>query len=189
MGSAAFFTGEQDEDGTPRLQGFGPVQAAMLNQLRLTWIITAINKKLGRQNMNETAEEAERALLAGIEYTGNPSPWSLEESLAELARLAETAGATVVGRFTQRRDKPDAALFLGKGKVEEIAMNVTLDIQRRIDIFNEGSAPDRPYPLQCHLIYDLYAPEMKMAATDFLQRIDDHLCHEKQQLVQQSRNN
>ncbi len=122
MGSAAFFTGEQDEDGTPRLQGFGPVQAAMLNQINLTWLITTINKKLGRQSLNETAEEEERALLAGIEYTGNRSAWSLEESLAELERLAETAGAKVMGRFTQRREKPDAALFLGKGKVEEIAM-------------------------------------------------------------------
>ena len=52
MGSAAFFTGEQDEDGTPRLQGFGPVQAAMLNQINLTWLITTINKKLGRQSLN-----------------------------------------------------------------------------------------------------------------------------------------
>ena len=42
--------------------------------------------------------------------------------MAELARLADTAGAVVVGQFVQRKEKPDAVLFLGKGKVNEIAM-------------------------------------------------------------------
>lgn len=44
--------------------------------------------------------------------------------MAELERLADTAGAVIVGRFTQRKEKPDAALFLGKGKVSEIAMEI-----------------------------------------------------------------
>jgi GTP-binding protein HflX len=48
----------------------------------------------------------------------------IEESMAELERLADTAGAVIVGRFTQRKEKPDAALFLGKGKVSEIAMEI-----------------------------------------------------------------
>ena len=38
-----------------------------------------------------------------------------EARMAELERLADTAGAVIVGRFTQRKEKPDAALFLGKG--------------------------------------------------------------------------
>jgi GTP-binding protein HflX len=41
--------------------------------------------------------------------------------LDELARLADTAGAVVVKTFMQNRDKPDAAFFIGKGKVEELA--------------------------------------------------------------------
>ncbi|MFA5890973.1 MAG: GTPase HflX [Actinomycetota bacterium] len=43
-----------------------------------------------------------------------------EESLAELARLAETAGAAIVGTLVQRRDRPDSATFLGKGKAGEV---------------------------------------------------------------------
>ena len=61
------------------------------------------------------AEEAvrpqrERVVLMGIES---------EESLDELARLAETAGAEVVGRFLQKKDRPDSALFIGRGRAEE----------------------------------------------------------------------
>ena len=44
--------------------------------------------------------------------------------MAELERLADTAGAVIVGKFIQRREKPDAAFFLGRGKVAEIAMEV-----------------------------------------------------------------
>ena len=44
--------------------------------------------------------------------------------MEELERLAQTAGATVVGKFTQRKERPDTAFFLGKGKIEEIGMAV-----------------------------------------------------------------
>ena len=44
-----------------------------------------------------------------------------EISLDELAELAKTAGAEVIGRLWQKRDKPDNALFLGSGRLEELA--------------------------------------------------------------------
>jgi len=47
--------------------------------------------------------------------------FSAEESLAELHELAISAGAQVVGKFLQRRDKPDPATLVGRGKLEEIA--------------------------------------------------------------------
>lgn len=53
----------------------------------------------------------ERAVLMGIES---------EESLQELARLADTAGAEVVASFLQKRDKPDNALFIGRGRADEL---------------------------------------------------------------------
>ena len=43
------------------------------------------------------------------------------DPLDELAGLAETAGADVVGRLTQRRERPTGATYLGKGKVSELA--------------------------------------------------------------------
>ena len=67
---------------------------------------------VGRGETEKNREGRERAVLMGIESL---------ESLAELRRLAETAGAEVVGSFLQKRDKPDGALFIGKGRAEELS--------------------------------------------------------------------
>lgn len=48
-------------------------------------------------------------------------PHDASESLAELERLASTAGAQTVGRLTQVRDKPDTATYFGTGKVGELS--------------------------------------------------------------------
>src|SRR5256886_6194241 len=45
---------------------------------------------------------------------------AIEEQMLELSELARTAGVLVVGTDTQRREKPDPALFIGKGKVETL---------------------------------------------------------------------
>ena len=63
------------------------------------------------------AVSRERAILVGA------SPESADaarESLDELRRLADTAGANIVGELVQHRDSPDPATHLGKGKVEEL---------------------------------------------------------------------
>ena len=60
-----------------------------------------------------------RALLVGLILPGQPG-FIVEEHLDELAQLADTAGAEVVGRAMQSRKAPDAATFVGKGKAEEI---------------------------------------------------------------------
>ena len=61
----------------------------------------------------------ERALLVGVHlparYNGSNA-----ESLAELAELARSAGAAVVGTFEQTRERPDPATLLGSGKAEEL---------------------------------------------------------------------
>ena len=62
----------------------------------------------------------ERAILVGLELTGDDPEQSLY-SLEELAQLADTAGAEVLAQVVQKRPRPDAATFLGKGKVEELA--------------------------------------------------------------------
>ena len=60
----------------------------------------------------------ERVLLIGI--TGENSMLESENSLRELAALAETAGAEVLDGLLQRRSTPDPATFLGKGKAQEL---------------------------------------------------------------------
>ncbi|HUN87581.1 MAG TPA: GTPase HflX [Terriglobales bacterium] len=63
-----------------------------------------------------------RAARAAVELdTENESRFGADESLAELHELTLSAGAEVVGEVLQRRDKPDPATLIGKGKVEEIS--------------------------------------------------------------------
>lgn len=61
----------------------------------------------------------ERVVLAGLWTEGTVS--DAENSLHELAALAETAGSTVMDGVIQRRRSPDPATFLGKGKAQELA--------------------------------------------------------------------
>lgn len=76
--------------------------------------------------LKSTAEDTERAVLVGIELDRPTTGYTLEESLAELAELASTAGAEVVATVTQHRDRPDKAFFVGSGKVDEIADALTV---------------------------------------------------------------
>ena len=62
---------------------------------------------------NDTQEEKERAFLVGLDS---------EESLEELARLADTAGAIVVGRMLQKKSRPDTATYVGSGKADELSL-------------------------------------------------------------------
>jgi GTP-binding protein HflX len=73
------------------------------------------------KRMHETRPPRERALLVGAELTGGRSPWSAEDSLDELALLADTAGLDVVGRTYQRLKQPFPKFFIGPGKVQEVA--------------------------------------------------------------------
>ncbi len=50
-----------------------------------------------------------------------PHPFTVEDSMDEFRELATSAGATVVGELIQRREKPDPATLIGKGKLEEVA--------------------------------------------------------------------
>ena len=61
-----------------------------------------------------------RKISAAARQASQP-PFSAEESLEELRELAGSAGAQVVGEFLQRRDRPDPATLIGRGKLEEIA--------------------------------------------------------------------
>ena len=63
-------------------------------------------------------ERREKAVLVGVDRPGQR--WPLASSLAELERLADTAGADTVAVTTQKLDAPNPRTFVGSGKVEEI---------------------------------------------------------------------
>ena len=92
-----------------------------LNQIELS------DELVGREETREVDNQQEKAVLMGIESM---------ESLEELKRLAETAGAEVVAGFIQKRDKPDSALFIGKGRAEELARECQA-LEADVCIFDE----------------------------------------------------
>jgi GTP-binding protein HflX len=80
------------------------------------------------------ANPTERTLVAGVELTRNTRansapeiPVTADESLEELAVLAESAGAEVIGRILQLRSNLDPATLVGSGKVAEIRQRVDAD--------------------------------------------------------------
>ena len=70
-----------------------------------------------RNGPQPLGENPERGVLVGVHL---PSSIAEDPPLAELAGLAEAAGVQVVGQLTQRRMAPDAATYIGSGKLEEL---------------------------------------------------------------------
>jgi GTPase len=79
--------------------------------------------KSGKGSLTSGAQAARDS--ANVANTPSKAPkipeFSAEESLEELRSLATSAGAQIAGEFLQRRDKPDPATLIGRGKLEEIA--------------------------------------------------------------------
>ena len=88
-----------------------------------------------------------RAVLVGVDL-GQPA--GFDPTLEELALLAASAGDEVVGRVTARRRAPDAALFVGSGKADEIKALV-LGTQASGVIFDQALSPAQQRNLERHL--------------------------------------
>jgi GTP-binding protein HflX len=80
---------------------------------------------------------SEAAVLVGVLL---PDRQSDEPSLKELEGLATTAGVRVVGQLTQRRQKPVAATYLGKGKVAELT-NLVAKAGADVIVFDNDLSP------------------------------------------------
>jgi GTP-binding protein HflX len=81
----------------------------------------------------------ERAILIGLEQEG-VSKWDLQDSLQELAELANSAGAEVVDTVTQKLQRPTAPYYIGKGKAESIRESLQ-DRQVTSIIFDDELSP------------------------------------------------
>lgn len=79
---------------------------------------------------------AERVILVSVEPDEALRPYAIEE----LTALTETAGAVVVGEFYQRRDRPDAAYFIGPGKTQELYAGVQ-DTQANLVVVDSELSP------------------------------------------------
>jgi GTP-binding protein HflX len=83
----------------------------------------------------------EKAVLVGI-ITQGQSPEMVKEHLDELAFLTETAGADPVKQVVQKMDRPHSKTFLGKGKMEELAIYVK-DEEIDMVIFDDELSPSQ----------------------------------------------
>jgi len=81
----------------------------------------------------------ERIVLVGVLFPGHSAD-ELDRELDELALLVDTAGADVVARVIQRRDRPDPATFLGSGKVDELR-EISLAVDSDTVVFDHDLSP------------------------------------------------
>lgn len=110
----------------------------------------------------------ENVVLAGVYTEGTAE--AAEDSLRELAALAETAGSTVLDGVIQRRDTPDPATYLGRGKARELAEIVNA-VGADTVIFDSELAPSQRRALEdvvkvkvvdrVALILDIFAQHAK----------------------------
>ena len=113
-GIMAAFLGEAEYDRLS-IVTFGPVKPGRIPQSLWMREIEAAEERVQRAiERGGLTETAERAMLISTDS---------EDSLDELAALAETAGALVVSRVLQKRQRPDPGTFIGSGKAAELALD------------------------------------------------------------------
>jgi len=93
----------------------------------------------------ELDERRDRAVLVGIDR--GRSDWPVEESLAELERLAHTMGADVVASATQKMERPHSRTFIGPGKAEEVA-GLAKSLDATIVVFDDELTPSQQANLE-----------------------------------------
>ena len=112
----------------------GPLRPYRLPQRQLMDEIRIADERL-KSSTKETAEaRPERAILVGIENAEG------YDTIAELAELAKTAGASVVAREQQRRRPVDNATYIGSGKAEELAL-LGSELEADLFIFDDELSP------------------------------------------------
>src|SRR5499425_444696 len=133
---------------------------------------TGSTGKTGVSNITPGAQLArDQAVARAAPRMRSDSPeFSPEESLDELHSLASSAGAEVVGEFMQRRDRPDPATLIGRGKLEEIAGAVA-SVSADLVLFDHDLSPSQQRNIEkvlnkraidrTQLILDIFARHAK----------------------------
>lgn len=106
---------QEDEKGSLTIEMLGPVPYHKIPQEEWMGEIYRADGLVGQEEGHASQDEKEKAILIGLES---------EASLNELKGLAETAGAQVLDYLLQKRDKPDTATYIGKGKVAELGLMI-----------------------------------------------------------------
>ena len=94
-----------------------------------------------RDHATSVAASSSQSSSSSSLPTDSPD-FSSDESLDELRSLAASAGAQIAGEFTQRRDRPDPATLIGKGKLEEIA-GAAASVSADVILFDHDLSPSQ----------------------------------------------
>lgn len=137
------------------------------------WVLPFTNTSRLRSPVRpliDVSPQPERALLVGAPRRGTPDALHAEEHLDELARLTDTAGASVVGRLTQRIAAPKPDHYLGSGKLAELTA-VAEETAATLIVFDEELTPAQGKNLEqalgrrvmdrAELILDIFATRAK----------------------------
>jgi GTP-binding protein HflX len=87
-----------------------------------------------------TRRPREKALLVGVDIRGDDHLLTLQDSLTELALLAETAGLEIIGQSTQHLERPNVKTYIGSGKVDEIRM-LAEELKANVILFDDELSP------------------------------------------------
>ncbi|MCH2115056.1 MAG: GTPase HflX [Pirellulales bacterium] len=91
----------------------------------------------GKPSDRSRGIDSESAILVGVRLPGTAQR---EDGLRELSGMVETAGSTVVGHLTQKRDAPDKTTYIGHGKVRQLKLLVE-DASADIVVFDNDLSP------------------------------------------------
>jgi GTP-binding protein HflX len=119
---------------------------------------------LAELKRTELTVRQERAVLVGVilpDSTADP-----RDPLGELASLAKTAGAQVVGQIIQRRHRPDAGTYIGSGKAVEVA-HLARQHDADVILFDNGLSPG-----QIGALEKILAREMSKGRTEIIKVLD-----------------
>jgi len=94
-----------------------------------------------------TTPPHEKAFLVGVDLYQRKTFLSLDDSLAELALLADTSGLDVAGELTQKLDRPHVKTYIGPGKVDELKMLVEETLSQVV-VFDDELSPRHQRELQ-----------------------------------------
>lgn len=111
-GIQAAFLGESI-GGVNKVELTGVIPVNRIPQRAWMEAIEQADTEVLKGDISGTEDVQERAFLVGLDS---------EASLDELARLADTAGAVVVGRMLQKKSKPETATYIGSGKADELSL-------------------------------------------------------------------
>jgi GTPase len=102
---------------------------------------------VAKKTPEPTLAPREKAFLVGVELFQQKTLLSLEDSLTELALLADTSGLDVVGELTQKLDRPHVKTYIGPGKVDEL-MALVEETLSQVVIFDDELSPRHQRELQ-----------------------------------------